>query len=145
MAGMVSIASAADTIVVSMKGPGAGNPFWAAVQRGAEERGKELGVNVVVLAPPTESDVAAQIAQIEDQPAKGVKGIVLAPTDPNALAPVVDEAIADGVPVVFVDTKGINAGVPTLKPTTRPVRRWRPNIFATTWPPGRTWQFCRAL
>jgi hypothetical protein len=111
MAGMVSIASAADTIVVSMKGPGAGNPFWAAVQRGAEERGKELGVNVVVLAPPTESDVAAQIAQIEDQLAKGVKGIVLAPTDPNALAPVVDEAIADGVPVVFVDTKGIDAGV----------------------------------
>ena len=111
MAGMVSIASAADTIVVSMKGPGAGNPFWAAVQRGAEERGKELGVHVVVLAPPTESDVAAQIAQIEDQLAKGVKGIVLAPTDPNALAPVVDEAIADGVPVVFVDTKGINAGV----------------------------------
>lgn len=111
LASMTSVASAAETIVVSMKGPGAGNPFWAAVQRGAEERGKELGVNVVVLAPPTESDVAAQIAQIEDQLAKGVKGIVLAPTDPNALAPVVDEAIADGVPVVFVDTKGINAGV----------------------------------
>lgn len=111
MAGMMSFATAAETIVVSMKGPGAGNPFWAAVQRGAEEKGKELGINVVVLAPPTESDVAAQIAQIEDQLAKGVKGIVLAPTDPNALAPVVDEAIADGVAVVFVDTKGINKGV----------------------------------
>ncbi|MCP4316618.1 MAG: sugar ABC transporter substrate-binding protein [Hyphomicrobiales bacterium] len=111
LAGVVSVASAADTIVVSMKGPGAGNPFWAAVQRGAEEKGKELGVNVVVLAPPTESDVAAQISQIEDQLAKGVKGIVIAPTDPNALAPVIDEAIADGVPVVFIDTKGTNAGV----------------------------------
>lgn len=110
-AGMASIASAQDTIVLSMKGPGAGNPFWAAVQRGAEERGAELGVNVVVLSPPTESDVAAQIAQIEDQLAKGVKGIVLAPTDPNALAPVVDEALADGVAVVFVDTKGTNEGV----------------------------------
>ena len=111
LVGMAGIAMAEDTIVVSMKGPGAGNPFWAAVQRGAEERGAELGVKVIVLAPPTESDVAAQIAQIEDQLAKGVKGIVLAPTDPNALAPVVDEAIADGVPVVFVDTKGTNAGV----------------------------------
>ena len=111
LVGMAGFATAQETIVVSMKGPGAGNPFWAAVQRGAEERGAELGVNVIVLAPPTESDVAAQIAQIEDQLAKGVKGIVLAPTDPNALAPVVDEAIADGVPVVFVDTKGTNAGV----------------------------------
>ncbi len=110
-AGMASVASAQDTIVVSMKGPGAGNPFWAAVQRGAEEKGAEMGVNVVVLAPPSESDVAAQIAQIEDQLAKGVKGIVLAPTDPNALAPVVDEALGDGVPVVFVDTQGTNEGV----------------------------------
>ncbi len=111
MAGMVSLAAAQETIVVSMKGPGAGNPFWAAVQRGAEEKGVELGVKIVVLAPPTESDVPAQIAQLEDQLAKGVSGIVLAPTDPNALAPVVDEAIADGVPVVFVDTKGANEGV----------------------------------
>ena len=75
------------------------------------EKGKELGVEVIVLAPPTESDVAAQIAQIEDQLAKGIKGLVLAPTDPNALAPVVDEAIASKVPVVFVDTKGTNEGV----------------------------------
>jgi len=111
LAGMTTFASAQETIIMSMKGPGAGNPFWAAVQRGAEEKAAELGVNIVVLAPPTESDVAAQIAQIEDQLAKGVKGIILAPTDPNALAPVVDEAIADGVSVVFVDTKGTNAGV----------------------------------
>lgn len=103
--------ASAQTIVVSMKGPGAGNPFWAAVQRGAEEKGAELGAEIVVLAPPTESDVPAQIAQLEDQLAKGVDGIVLAPTDPNALAPVVDEAIADGVPVVFIDTKGANEGV----------------------------------
>ena len=35
LAGMTSLAVAQDTIIVSMKGPGAGNPFWAAVQRGA--------------------------------------------------------------------------------------------------------------
>ena len=108
---MTGSSVSAQKIVVSMKGPGAGNPFWAAVQRGAEEKAAELGVDVVVLAPPTESDVPAQIAQIEDQLVKGAAGIVLAPTDPNALAPVVDEAIADGVPVVFVDTKGANENV----------------------------------
>lgn len=104
-------AAADDQFLINMKGPGAGNPFWAAVERGAMEKGKELGLNTVVLAPPTESDVAAQITQIEDQLARGVKGIALAPTDPNALAPVVEEALADGVAVVFIDTKGSNEGV----------------------------------
>jgi ribose transport system substrate-binding protein len=104
-------AALADTYVLGMKGPGAGNPFWAAVESGAMEKGKEMGVDVVVLAPPQESDVQAQIAQIEDQIAKGASGIALAPTDPNALAPVVEAAKAKGIPVVFVDTKGINDGV----------------------------------
>lgn len=108
---MMSGAALAETYVLGMKGPGAGNPFWAAVEAGALEKGKELGVEVVVLAPPQESDVQAQIAQIEDQIAKGVDGIALAPTDPNALAPVVDAARAKGIPVVFVDTKGINEGI----------------------------------
>jgi ribose transport system substrate-binding protein len=104
-------AMAADTYVLGMKGPGAGNPFWAAVEAGAKAKGAELGVNVVVVAPPAESDVQAQITQIEDLIAQKVSGIALAPTDPNALGPVVDAAKAAGIPVVFVDTQGINPGV----------------------------------
>ncbi len=110
LAGTV-ISAHAETVLLSMKGPGAGNPFWAAVEAGAMEKGKELGVDVMVMSPPTESDVAAQIAQIEDMIAQGLDGIALAPTDPNALAPVVDAAKAAGIPVVFVDTKGSNEGV----------------------------------
>ena len=53
----------------------------------------------------------AQVAQIEDQIAKGVDGIAIAPTDPNAVAPILDDAIASGVPVVYIDTNGINDGV----------------------------------
>jgi len=93
-------------ILVSMKGPGGGNPFWAAVERGALEKGKELGVEVIVLAPPAESDVQAQIAQVEDQIAKGVSAIAIAPTDPAALRPVLEKAQAQGVKVLFIDTKG---------------------------------------
>jgi len=104
-------ASAADTVVVAMKGPGSGNPFWAAVQAGAEAKGKELGVNVVVVAPPQESDVQGQIALIEDQLSKKVAAIAIAPTDPNALAPVLEQAKKQGVGVVFIDTKGSNPGV----------------------------------
>jgi ABC-type sugar transport system substrate-binding protein len=109
MTSMMGSANAA--FVLGMKGPGAGNPFWAAVEQGAKDMGAKLGVEVIVVAPPAESDVQAQITQIEDLIAQGVEGIALAPTDPNALAPVVDAAKAAGIPVVFVDTRGINEGV----------------------------------
>ena len=94
------------TIVVSMKGPGGGNPFWASVELGATEKAAEMGVNVVVVAPPAESDVASQVSQIEDQIAKGVDAIVIAPTDPAALNPVLEQAVEEGIPVLFIDTLG---------------------------------------
>jgi ABC-type sugar transport system substrate-binding protein len=103
--------ASAQTILLDMKGPGAGNPFWAAVEAGAKEKAKALGVTLVVLAPPQETDVQAQIAQVEDQLAKGIDALALAPTDPNALAPLVDSAKAKKIPVVFVDTNGSNPGV----------------------------------
>ena len=110
LAAMTAGASA-QTYVLGMKGPGAGNPFWAQVEAGAIAAGEEHGVEVIVVAPPQESDVQAQITQLADLIAQGVDGIALAPTDPNALAPVVDAAMAQDIPVVFVDTRGTNEGV----------------------------------
>jgi ABC-type sugar transport system substrate-binding protein len=109
MTAMTSGANAA--YVLAMKGPGAGNPFWAAVEEGAKAKGEELGVEVVVVAPPAETDVQAQITQVEDLLAQGIDGLAIAPTDPNALAPVIEAAREQGVPVVFVDTMGSNEGV----------------------------------
>jgi len=103
--------AAGKKLILNMKGPGAGNPFWAAVEKGALETAAALGLDVSVMSPPAESDVASQIAQIEDAIAQGVAGIALAPTDPAALAPVVEEARAQGVQVVFIDTVGSNEGV----------------------------------
>ena len=104
--------AAADAkLFMNMKGPGAGNPFWAAVEAGAVQAGIDYGVDVTVLAPPTESDVTAQIAQVEDAVVQGAAGIAIAPTDPEALGPALDDAIAAGVKVVFVDSNGNNEGV----------------------------------
>ncbi len=108
------LASAADTYVVNMKGPAAGNPYWAAFEEGAKAEGAKLGVNVKVISPPSETDVQSQINQIEDAVAGKVAGIALAPTDPNALAPAVDQARAAGVKVVFVDGAGTNKDVPFI-------------------------------
>ena len=106
-----SMVASAETILLSMKGPGAGNPFWAAVERGARDKAKELGVEIVVLAPTRESDIMSQINQVEDQLVKGVDGIAIAVTDPAALSPIVKEAMSENVSVVFIDTKGANEGV----------------------------------
>jgi ABC-type sugar transport system substrate-binding protein len=111
LAASTAFSAQAETVLLSMKGPGGGNPFWAAVEEGAKEKAAELGVDLVVLAPPTESDIQAQIAQVEDQLSKGIDALAIAPTDPTALAPVVDQAKAQGVGVVFVDTQGSNEGV----------------------------------
>ena len=99
------------TLIVNMKGPGGGNPFWAAVEEGAMAAGTEMGVTVTVMSPPAESDVAAQVGQIEDAITQQVDGIALAPTDPAALEPVVQQALDAGIAVVFIDTQGSNEGV----------------------------------
>ena len=107
----ISSGAFSKTIMLGMKGPGAGNPFWASVEQGARDAAAALGVDLVVLAPVQESDIQSQINQVEDQITKGVDGIAIAPTDPNALAPIIDDAIASGIPVVYIDTNGVNEGV----------------------------------
>ncbi|HEY0735422.1 MAG TPA: sugar ABC transporter substrate-binding protein [Herpetosiphonaceae bacterium] len=91
-------------ILLSMKGPGGGNPFWAAVEQGAKDAAAASGVQLTVLAPPAETDVQTQISQIEDQIAAGVQAIVVAPTDQQALNATFDSAKAKNIPVLFVDT-----------------------------------------
>jgi len=108
---LISFSAFSKTILLSTKGPGSGNPFWASVEQGAKDAAAALGVDLVILSPPQESDVMAQVNQLEDQIAKGVDGIAVAPTDPSAVAPILDDAIAAGIPVVYIDTNGINEGV----------------------------------
>ncbi len=93
-------------VLLSMKGPGSGNPFWAAVEEGAKEAAAANNVDLTVLAPPAETDVQTQISQIEDQIAQGVQAIVVAPTDVSALNPTFETAKSRNIPVLFVDTKG---------------------------------------
>jgi ribose transport system substrate-binding protein len=102
--GKAPTTSAKPKILLSMKGPGGGNPFWAAVEKGAKDAAAALNVDLTVLAPPAETDVATQVSQIEDQITKKVQAIVVAPTDMAGLNPTFDKAKAAKIPVLFVDT-----------------------------------------
>lgn len=91
-------------ILLSMKGPGANNTFWAAVEKGAREAAAAGNVELIVLAPPQETDVMAQISQIEAQLATPIQALIVAPTDIAALIPSFEKAKAANIPVLFVDT-----------------------------------------
>ncbi len=83
-------AFAGKKILFSIKGPGSGNPFWASVEKGAKEEAAKLGVDLVLVAPPQEGDVQAQINQVEDQLAKGVDAIALTVSNVAFLISILD-------------------------------------------------------
>ena len=104
-------AAAGAKLFVNMKGPSAGNPFWALVEQGAVQAGADYGVDVQVVAPSAESDIPGQIALIEDNTAQGAAGMAIAVTDAVALNPAIQAAMDAGVKVVWVDSGGDNEGV----------------------------------
>lgn len=79
------------------------NPYWANIEKGVTAAGQTLGVATVVFVPPKE-DVAAQIQTLETYIAQGVTGIAVAPSDPQALEPVMQKAVAAGIIVTTLDT-----------------------------------------
>ena len=85
--------------------------FWLTVKAGADSSGKELGVNAIWKGPAVETDIAGQIAIIEDYINKRVDAIVMAACDTKALIPVVEEARRQGIPVITIDS-GLDSEVP---------------------------------
>jgi ribose transport system substrate-binding protein len=83
---------------------GTTHEFWKSIRAGAEKAGRELDVEIVWKGPAKEDDRIGQIQVLEDFVAKKVDGLVLAPLDDAALAPVVAEAAAAGVPTVVIDS-----------------------------------------
>jgi len=79
--------------------------FWQSVNKGATaaiegQSEHEMTFN----GPAAESAVADQVALVENAINRGVAAIVLAPSDPDALAPVVKRAYEAGIPVAIIDS-----------------------------------------
>ncbi|MCC7176282.1 MAG: substrate-binding domain-containing protein [Bryobacterales bacterium] len=78
--------------------------FWQTVHAGAVAAGRELGVDIRWNGPASEIDFSRQISVVDDFINQRVDGIVLAPTHGEALAPVVERAAAEGIPVTIFDS-----------------------------------------
>ncbi len=79
------------------------HPYWAEVELGVKKAAQDLGVKATFFVPQKE-DIPAQIAQMESFIAMGVNGIAVAPSDPTAIAPTIEKAMAKGIPVITLDT-----------------------------------------
>jgi inositol transport system substrate-binding protein len=87
-------------------------PFFVAMRRELESDAAKLGVEMSVV--DGQSNSAKQTADVEAALASGANGIILAPTDVNALAPAVESVLKAGIPIVTVDRRvdHTSVGVP---------------------------------
>jgi ABC-type sugar transport system substrate-binding protein len=80
------------------------DPFFVAMEVGADAAVKGTGYSLSWQGNPTTYSPATQIPILSQQFAQKPAGLIIAPTDPNALQAGVDQFIKAGIPVVNVDT-----------------------------------------
>ena len=82
-----------------------GNSYWAVVQAGAIQAGKDFGADVTIQGIPNEIDIEAQIGMLRNAVSAKADAIVIAVADSIAMANDISDAYKSGIPIVIVDTK----------------------------------------
>ncbi|MCY6369031.1 ribose ABC transporter substrate-binding protein RbsB [Clostridium ganghwense] len=77
------------------------NPFFVSMKEGAETKAKELGYELIVL--DSQDDSAKERANVEDLVQKGIKVLIINPTDSDAVANSIQVANDAKIPVITVD------------------------------------------
>ena len=85
------------------------NPFNTEVEKGAQEKAKELGCTIVHMGPAGGADQTAQIQILRDVIVKGTDGIAISAVNADALVRPIDEARVKGIPVVTFDSDSPNS------------------------------------
>lgn len=84
------------------------HPYWSVVDKGSAKAGEELkeaGLDVTVTFwVPYKEDVPAQLKTMDSYISEGYSGIAVAPSDPDAIIPVIKKALDAKIPVITIDT-----------------------------------------
>lgn len=107
--GLASVASADEAKEIAVIVKEATSSFWQNVAKGAADAEKELvaqgeNVKVTFIGPEAETKIEQQVNLVDNAINRKVLAIVLAPSDPDALIPVVTKAKEAGIPVVIIDS-----------------------------------------
>jgi ribose transport system substrate-binding protein len=107
-------AGAAKTYRVALIVKNLVNPFWNYMRQGAEEKARELGIEVVTLAPTKPDNLEEQIRIVEDCVQKRLDAIVLVPVDSKGIIPAIETANRAGIPVITANTRSFGGNVVTF-------------------------------
>ncbi|PUA17404.1 LacI family transcriptional regulator [Glaciimonas sp. PCH181] len=79
--------------------------YWQNVQKGAAAAMKDAkGYTMSFQGPASESAIADEVSMVENAVNRKVAGILLAPSDPDALIPVMKKAWEAKIPVILIDS-----------------------------------------
>jgi simple sugar transport system substrate-binding protein len=81
----------------------ASDPFWSVVQRGVQQAGEDMGVEVEYQAPGT-FDMVAMAQLIDAAVASQPDGLVVSVPDADALGDSIRAAVAAGIPVISMNS-----------------------------------------
>jgi ribose transport system substrate-binding protein len=89
----------------------ANSDFWQNVKKGANDGVASLkGYTSTFQGAASDTDLAGQIALVENAVNRKVAAIVLAPSDPEALIPAMKKAWEAKIPVILIDSAAGEAG-----------------------------------
>lgn len=83
------------------------NPFFVSMKDGAEAKAKELGYDLIVL--DSQNDPSKELSNVEDLSVRGVKAILINPTDSDAVSNAIRIANRANIPVLTLD-RGASRG-----------------------------------
>jgi ribose transport system substrate-binding protein len=83
-------------------------PYWQTAANGFYEAGRQLGVKTDVIGPDN-YDPNAEKDEFHNILAKKPAGILVSPADAELMKPEIDAAIAQGIPVISIDTDSPNS------------------------------------
>lgn len=83
------------------------NPFFVSMKDGAQKKAKELGYNLIVL--DSQNDPSKELSNVEDLTVRGVKAILINPTDSQAVSNAIRLANRANIPVLTLD-RGASRG-----------------------------------
>jgi rhamnose transport system substrate-binding protein len=85
-----------------------GIPYFEAMNAGGKKAAQELGIKWLYQGPTT-ADAAAQAAIVRSFIQQGVDTLIVAPNDPDSMAPLLKEAAGKGIKVATSDTDAPNS------------------------------------
>lgn len=85
------------------------NPFFATMEKGAQQAAKDLDVTLTSLSVPKETDYEKQASFVENMVNQNVDAIVIAPANSKAIVAPLLKAQAKKIPIINIDNR-IDAG-----------------------------------